>query len=429
MAALWSLSRGRGRSAPRPAPLGADAAEDAAPTQAIALALTQALAATERDRDRLAAEATARTAFLLALLRDLRGPLHTLSGFAQLLEINAGSDPLSPRQTQAVREMARAAAELAGRLDEAGACADAHRPLPPAVPRRVDLRLAARLACDGLHGRAQAAGVELECGPPTAGLCALADPQRLQAALRALIDDALRHAAPGEVVRLDVERRGDRIQLTRTTRTPPGRPRSLTDAVDAEGRLRPGLGLGAVQRLAESMGGTLEPSRAAPGPTLRLSLPAAEAALPRPRIRLALYAGSGPAEIALLRHAAVRMDFSLQVAETPEAALTLARALRPDVVLVDAGPAPRAAARLRRRLAEVHADGLPPPVVALTEAGADGRAPALLAAGFDALLARPLDLEALAETLAQTLAQTLAALPSRVDDVGRALDAEAAREA
>lgn len=421
MVAFWSLSRGRIRSGRRAARGGPNPAEAAAPTQTLIQTLTQALAATERDRDRLANEATARTAFLLALLRDLRGPLHTLSGFAQLLEINAGSDPLSPRQAQAAREMVRAAAELTGRMDEAAAFSDAHRPSPPAAPRRIDLRLAARLACDGLHSRALAAGVALDCGPPTAGLCAQADPQRVQAALRALIDDALRHAAPGDIVRLDVERRDDRIELTRTTRTPPGRPRSLIDAVDAEGRLRPGLGLGAVQRLAESMGGDLKPVRAVQGSALRLSLPAADAATPRPRIRLALYAGSEPAEIALLRHAAGRMDFSLQVAETPEAALSLVQALRPDVVLVDAAPAPGAARRLRRRMADDPATVLVP-VVALTEAGAPAPASApLAAAGFDALLTRPLDLEALAETLA--------ALSSRASQAERALDAEAAREA
>ena len=103
MVAFWSLSRGRIRSGRRAARGGPNPAEAAAPTQTLVQTLTQALAATENDRDRLAIEATARTAFLLALLRDLRGPLHTLSGFAQLLEINAEVDPLSPRQAQAVR--------------------------------------------------------------------------------------------------------------------------------------------------------------------------------------------------------------------------------------------------------------------------------------------------------------------------------------
>ncbi|UQV17097.1 hypothetical protein MU852_08850 [Brevundimonas albigilva] len=295
MAALWSLSRGRGRSAPRPAPLGADAAEDAAPTQAIALALT----GPGRDRARPRPSGGRGD----GPHRLPPGPVGTCGARFTPFRASPSCSRSTPARTRSARGRRRPCARWRAPPpnwpDAWTRRGPAPTPIdrcPPAVPRRVDLRLAARLACDGLHGRAQAAGVELECGPPTAGLCALADPQRLQAALRALIDDALRHAAPGEVVRLDVERRGDRIQLTRTTRTPPGRPRSLTDAVDAEGRLRPGLGLGAVQRLAESMGGTLEPSRAAPGPTLRLSLPAAEAALPRPRIRLALYAGSGPAE-------------------------------------------------------------------------------------------------------------------------------------
>lgn len=414
MAAAWttfSQWRRRDDSAPPPA-------ED---SQAVR-SLARSLAISEHDRQRLTTEATARAAFLLALLRELRIPLNTVSGFVQLLEMNARADPLSPRQAQAVREMARASAELTGLIDEAAAFVDAHRPLPPPAPRRIDLRLAARTACDGLHGRAEAAGVELACSPPAPGLCALADPQRLRAALRALIDDAIRHAAPGAVVRIAAEAAGDRVRIVIGSGavTPPP---SLAEAVDAEGRLVPGMGLSAAQRLAESMGGTLETLHLAHGAAHALSLPAAHAA-PRAAVRLALYAGDGAAEIAFLRHAATQMGFGLQIAETPETALAQAQALRPDVVLVDLGRASRPGRSLKRRLSE-HPTTFDLPVIALMDDAAPGAPDRLRAAGFAAVLHRPLEQEALAAVFAEALG---GAPPSSVK-VGPALDAGAAYEA
>jgi len=359
-----------------------------------------------RDRERPAAEAEAGAAVLLALLRELRAPLDTVSGFTQLLGLNARIDPLSPRQAVALGEMGRAMAEMTALIDDAAAFAEAHRTLPPPVLQRLDLRLAARQACDGLEGRAGAARVALVCAPPAAGLQALADPERLGVVLRRLIADAVRHTPPGGAVRIAVERDGDRIRtVVCEPGGAPGRtdvPAGLLDVVDGDGRLSPGLGLAAAQRLAESMGGVLGAAprrRPEDGAAFILSLPAAP---PRTgadlRGRRILHAGEGRAEAALMRHAATRMGFHLHVAETPDDALALALALRPDALVMDLGRAPVAWLSLKARLdADPAVRGLP--VLALASTTGDRAG----GAGFDACLSRPLDLDALGAALETVL--------------------------
>lgn len=399
---------------------------DAAPRPtAPALDRTAELAFARQDRDRLTAEAEARTAFLLALVRDLRTPLNTVCGFAQLLRLNSRADPLSPRQAQALDEMSRAVAEMAALLDDSAAFADAHRPLAPPLLRRLDLRLAARQACDALESRARAAQVALVCAPPSAGLLARADPERLGLVLRRLIGDAVRHTPPGGTVRIEIDGDGDRLRVV--VHEPGGEaarsdiPAGLLDVVDGDGRLSPAMGLAAAQRLAESMGGALQalPRRLPQdGAAFALSLPVAA---PRQdadlRGRLILHAGEGRVEAALMRHAAMRMGVHLHVAESPYAALPLALALRPDAVVIDLGRSPAQWLALRSRLeADPAVRGLP--VLALTPPTSGPNRRRLRAARFDAWLAKPLDLDALGDALETVLspARHAAALDAEASD-------------
>ncbi len=113
-----------------------------------------------------------RSAFILALLRELRAPLVDVLGHAR----HAPSDPSPTRALEGLREIEKAAAELTALIDDTADFVAAGRAPSRGPMQRIDLRLAAQRACDALARRAQASGVDLSCPPPAAGLIVMADP-------------------------------------------------------------------------------------------------------------------------------------------------------------------------------------------------------------------------------------------------------------
>lgn len=111
-----------------------------------------------------------------------------------------------------------------------------------------------------------------------------------------------------------------------------------------------------------------------------------------------LYIEDNPANIALMRQAARGLGLTLHAATTGPEGLDLARALRPDVILLDIGLPDMDGYEVKARL-DVDPLTRHVPVLALTAAvSAPDRARGR-AAGFDAWLAKPLDLAALAAAL------------------------------
>lgn len=366
--------------------------------------LRRALTTTESEVNRLTAELRTRDEIMQALGRELRSPLTTIMGFAQLLRADDPANPLTARQAQSVRQIEAAAGVLLALIEETEAFMTGGDGGGSPSLHRVDLRLALRQVCDGLEAQAREAGVTLACPPPAHGLCVMADPGQIRRILRRLVENALRHSPGGGTVRMEMSRAEDRIVIAihDAGMIPVGagddRPFRPLDGHDARGGTA--LGVASVQRLTERMGGALTMARnPGAGTIFSLSLPAAPApGLASSRQAVVLYIEDNPANIALMRQAASGLGLTLHAATTGPEGLDLARALRPDVILLDIGLPDMDGYEVKARL-DVDPLTRHVPVLALTAAvSAPDRARGR-AAGFDAWLAKPLDLAALAAAL------------------------------
>ena len=192
------------------------------------------------------------------------------------------------------------------------------------------------------------------------------------------------------------------------------------DGRDARGGT--GLGVASAQRLAERMGGTLamqhDPSG---GAVFSLNVPAAPSpgvtpvvALSKPAV--ALYIEDNAANIALMRQVARGLGLTLHAATTGAEGLDLARALGPDVILLDIGLPDMDGYEVKAQL-DVDPLTRHVPVLALTAAASPRDSARGRAAGFDAWLAKPLDLAAFGAALNDVLDEG-SACPG-LDDEGR----------
>jgi len=368
-------------------------------------ALRRALTAADADRLRLAEEVRAKSELLHAIGRELRTPLTTVLGFSQWLQTNPDADPLTHRQAEALRQIEAAGGVLWALVEEADDIAAAHEALSLFASQRVDMRLALRQACDGLEPQARQAGVALVCPPPAAGLVVVADPARVRHVLRRLLLDAIRHTPQGGAVRMGLDRIGDAVVTTIHDRGVPQDVQAGGETSEPAGALPRPLGVAAARRLAEHMGGALSATADQDGAGFRLSLPAAGAASSARRDGVVLlYVEDNLANIALMRQVALGLGLTLYSATTGPEGLDLARALRPDVILLDIGLPGMDGYEVKARLdADPATRRLP--VLALTAAASPADLRKGQAAGFDAYLTKPLDLLALATALNAALCE------------------------
>ena len=392
-------------------------------------ALRRALATAQADVERLSADDRTRSEVMQALGRELRTPLTTVMGFSQLLRANAEADPLTARQSQAVRHIEAAGGVLLALIEEADAFMTSGDDGASACVHRVDMRLALRQVCDGLEAQAREMGVILACPPPIHGLCVMADPGRVRRILRRLVENALRHTPGGGTVRLEMSRADNQVIVAihdaGTTPKGEGSDRLFRPLDGQDARGGTSLGVASVQRLTERMGGTITLRREPWGGAIfSLSLPAAGVlGVATPKQAVVLYVEDNPANIALMRQAATGLGLTLHAAATGVEGLDLARALQPDVILLDIGLPDMDGYEVKARL---DADPVTRdvPVLALTAAVSPQDCARGRLAGFEAYLAKPLDLAALAAALNDALAPKPAGGPD-----GDGLDAEVRQRA
>lgn len=388
--------------------------------------LRRSLSTAEAEVERLTAAVRTRGEVMQALGRELRTPLTTILGFTQLLRLNDQTDPLSTRQDQAVGQIEAAGGVLLALIEETDAFMTCEDGGGAQATHRVDLRLALRQVCDGLQSHARDAGVALACPPAAHGLCVMADAGQVRRLLRRLVENALRHSSRGGTVRMELSRIDDDIRLAiHDAKSGPqgqGAERLFRPLDGRDARGGTGLGVASAQRLAERMGGTLamqhDPSG---GAVFSLNVPAAPSpgvtpvvALSKPAV--ALYIEDSAANIALMRQVARGLGLTLHAATTGAEGLDLARALRPDVILLDIGLPDMDGYEVKARL-DVDPLTRHVPVLALTAAASPRDSARGRAAGFDAWLAKPLDLAALGAALNDVLDDG-SACPG-LDDEGR----------
>jgi PAS domain S-box-containing protein len=378
-----------------------------------------------------------RTTFLGQLSHGMRGPLNTIVGFSQLLDMAPGASPDARRQ---IANIQQAGEQLLHLLDKAVTLANAEDRVLPVHAQRVSLSTICKDVCHQheVAARQRRITLVIEGESPTAW----ADPLHVREILAQLLRFAIaRSPSEGTVwvacrqsqdsgrALIEVSHPGDGLQGVDGSRlfqpfsslafsgVPSSAPTNSTDAAQADADQ--GLGLAIAQRLADLMNGSLSVSSAlGKGCVFTLNLPLAdplsmtnEAALPTPPMGAAL----GPLRIIHVEDNALNRGLmeavfathpQVQLSSfcTAEQGLSAIQGELPDVALVDINlpdgsgldvcRALRASPQTRRiPLIALSADALPDHIA---------RA---LQAGFDHYLVKPIQLKRLLSILSGIKAQ------------------------
>ena len=307
-----------------------------------------------REREEAQRANLAKTQFLSRMSHEVRTPLNSILGFAQLLV-----DDVQGEDRASVDRILRAGNHLRKLLDdvldlsaiEAGETVVSLEPvdLDPAIEESVAL-LEPLVRDRGL-------GIVRRDGEDAPG-AVVADEQRLKQVLINLISNAIKYGGSDSEVVVQVDRRGDRARIC-VIDAGPGIPeedlpqlfqpfeRGRARGSNVEGS---GLGLALTKNLVETMNGSIGVETGATGSTFWFTLPTADRVGAKQVTRqldpvvgdsgesthTALYIEDHASNITLVeRLLSRRGDFELVTAMTGRAGLKLAATVLPDVVLLD----------------------------------------------------------------------------------------------
>jgi signal transduction histidine kinase/CheY-like chemotaxis protein len=385
--------------------------------------------AERRAREEAERANRAKTEFLSKMSHEVRTPLTSILGFAQLLV-----DDLDGDERVSVERILRAGQHLQRLIDdildlstiEAGETALSLEPtrLEPAIEE-------ASALLEPLARRGHTRIVRRDAAD--APQAVVADPRRLRQVLINLISNAIKYGGSGGEVVVRVERDGPRavIKVIDVGAGIPDEDLPLLFTAFERGVARgsgiegSGLGLALTKNLVEAMGGSIGVETGPDGSTFYVSLPAADAPPvepvvdvgPEPRrepapsreSRTVLYIEDHLPNIALVeRLLRRRPGYELLTATTGRAGLELARSLRPDVVLLDLDLPD---VRGEEVLAELRADPETAdiPVIVVTADATARRQEELARAGSDAYVVKPIQLASFMATLEAVLGRVKSA--------------------
>lgn len=384
-------------------------------------------------RQRRAAEAeranAAKSEFLSRMSHELRTPLNAVIGFAELLEL----EDLDADATDSLRQIRRAGRHLLDLVNEALDIARIEAGRLTVSVESLDISTVVGECVDLVWPIARTAGITVEVDVTGCEGCRVAaDLQRTKQVLINLLTNAcnynrqggrvevtLRAAEDGVVIAVTDTGMGIAAERLEEVFTP--FERLGADAGEVQGT---GLGLALSRRLAEAMGGTLEvQSTVAVGSTFTLTLPTSAdqpaLVLPPTEVASGLAADGGPAgtvlyiednrsNVTLARHILRRRpSVSLHDADSGHAGVASARALHPDLVLLDLDlPDIDGQAVLRLLQADPATAGIP--VVVVSADATPHRIAALRGAGAQGYLTKPFDIAVFLHTVDHVLAPTTA---------------------
>ncbi len=237
------------------------------------------------DRDHAESQRRQMTQFLSRVSHELRTPLNAILGFAQLIEMEAGTPPHQRRWAQTLLDSGRHLLELVNDvLDLSGAQSG----LMVMDSAEVDLGLALRDAWRMTAAAAEARALRFGGVPVAEGaLRVRADRRRLLQVLVNLLSNAVKYNRPGGRIALTAEAQGRQVCIT-VADDGAGLAADQVqrlfipfERLDAQHSGMPGSGLGLVlsRQLAEAMGGSLDAaSTPGEGSVFTLRLPEAAAA-------------------------------------------------------------------------------------------------------------------------------------------------------
>jgi two-component system CheB/CheR fusion protein len=371
---------------------------------------------TQRKRD----EAEVRRAlkqrdqFMALLSHELRNPLAAMLHACTLLRLDEKGDPRKP--LDALERQCRHVARL---LDD---LLDVSRMRQDGIElrkRRVDLRSTLQLVMEQVRPAADAAGVQIEVELPGEEVGVVADPDRMQQVEVNLLSNAVKYTPRGGKVWLRLAVEEERAVLT-VEDDGIGIPREMVErifepfvrAIDDDqlvhGRPTQGMGLGLalVRSIVRAHGGEVIAESEGPGcgSRFRVKLPLAGAVhvegavVPEvgPQLRVVLVEDQDDSR-ELLTEVLQRSGFHVYSTRDGESAVEVIRNVRPSVALVDIGLPGINGNEVARR---VRSDGNDRVfLVALTGYGQQHDREAILQAGFDQHLVKPVDTATLLEVL------------------------------
>ncbi len=306
----------------------------------------------------------AKTEFLSRMSHELRTPLNAMLGFAQLLRVDP-RHPLHDDQRTKVAHIERAGAHLLAMLTdvldlsriEAGS-------LPMSIePLAVNDVIEAALAMTSTQ--ATDAGVQLLATPPENGLHVRADQLRLRQVLVNLLSNAIKYNRRSGQVLVEALGLDDEVVISVSDTGRGMDAQQLAHLFEPFNRLGAertpvegtGIGLVIVKRLVELMQGRIEvSSQPGEGTRFRVWLPRAERQTEAEdsdfsqRVRTnfggldtgvdatltLLYAEDNAINVELLRQVMrMRPQWHLEIARDGHAAIAMARAEPPDLLLLD----------------------------------------------------------------------------------------------
>jgi PAS domain S-box-containing protein len=378
------------------------------------------LRAAKEDAERARAEAEAanriKDEFLATLSHELRGPVHAIAGWAQILRSGQLDAAKRDRALDVIERNAKTQAQLIGDLLDisrviSGKLRLDTRPSYPA--ESVEAALAAVLPAAEAKGIRVERAIDLTAGP------VLADPERLQQIVGNLLGNAVKFTPPGGWMEIRLESEAGEVRIQVRDSGDGIAPELLPHVFDSfwqadasttrqQGGL--GLGLAIVRQLTELQGGSVSAASdgKGQGAVFTVSLP-----LLRPREATKERAVSDPRAdrssappLAGLRVLAVEDDestlealtelLSLQGADVAPAAsvgqaLETLDAFDPDVLVSDIGMPERDGYDLIREIRALGRDAAALPAVAVTAFASPEDRQRALAAGFQVHLAKPVD--------------------------------------
>ena len=381
--------------------------------------------------ERVESASRAKSVFLSRMSHELRTPMNAVLGFSQLIEM---SEPSARHQKWAF-EIRRAGEHLLRMIEdlldlariEVGQMAIRIEPLE----LEAVIGEATALVQPMIDARGLQLGVLASCGQ---GGAVLADRLRLRQVLVNLLSNAAKYNRPGGSVTLSRDNRAGRSRLT-VTDTGIG-----IEAQKLAGLFRPferlgaelsevegtGIGLALSKQLADLMGASLgASSEPGVGSVFWIELPNAKvqpapppppgpalAAAPLQDFELLYVEDKGSNIEVIAAFLESQPQAHLRTASHGEAALTLARARRPDLVLMDIHlPGMDGYEILRRMRADPQLAGIP--IVALSADAMPHDIERGLAAGFDHYLSKPVDFGELLRIITTLLAQPAAPRPDQ----------------
>jgi signal transduction histidine kinase/purine-cytosine permease-like protein/DNA-binding NarL/FixJ family response regulator len=397
-------------------------------------------AALQKAKEVAEAANVAKTRYIAGISHEIRSPLNSIYGYAQLLERGAAGS-----SDNAVRVIRRSAEHLADLIDGILDISKIENGILRLNRDRVPLVEFLDQIVDMFRLQAAAKGIDfVYTRPPNLPAFVHVDQKRLRQILINLLSNAIKYTERGSAA-LTVRYRSQVAEFE-VTDTGVGIPAGEIDRVfepferghGANVRAIPGTGLGLTitKLLTQIMGGEISAtSREGAGTTFTVKLllseaaPVAAAADERrsPIIgytgarRRLLLVDDDPSHLDIVQNLLRPLDFVLFTAPDGQSGLELARHCRPDLAMVDISMPGMSGWQVARRM---RADPGFRGRIVIVSANAHEFSPGGTDSTHDAFLIKPLDMQRLLECLAQQLGLTWLHAPADASAV-EAADAPA----